>query len=82
MVSSAIVMNFMSNRLDDDKSNNGKLLLGINIFYILFMFIFAITKNFNLMLLAYLATNTCLRSNFRRANYRNRCTRGCWKNNL
>ncbi|MBC2457874.1 tetracycline efflux MFS transporter TetA(P) [Clostridium beijerinckii] len=58
MVLSAIVMHFMSNRLDDDKSNNGKLLLGINIFYILFMFIFAITKNFSLMLMAYLATNT------------------------
>ncbi|WP_271813893.1 tetracycline efflux MFS transporter TetA(P) [Clostridium beijerinckii] len=58
MVLSAIVMNFMSNRLDDDKNNNGKLLLGINIFYILFMFIFAITKNFSLMLIAYLATNT------------------------
>ncbi len=58
MVLSAIVMNFMSNRLDDDKNNNGKLLIGINIFYILFMFIFAITKNFSLMLIAYLATNT------------------------
>jgi len=58
MVSSAIVMHFMSNRLDDDKNNNGKLLVGINIFYILFMFIFAITKNFRLMLMAYLATNT------------------------
>lgn len=58
MLLSAMVMNFMSNRLDDDKNNNGKLLLGINIFYILFMFIFAITKNFNLMLVAYLATNT------------------------
>lgn len=59
MVLSAIVMHFMAKKLnDDDKNNNGKLLLGINIFYILFMFIFAITKNFNLMLIAYLATNT------------------------
>ena len=58
MLLSAMVMHFMSNRLDDDKNNNGKLLLGINIFYILFMFIFAITKNFSLMLIAYLATNT------------------------
>ncbi len=58
MLLSAIVMHFMSKRLDDNKKHNGKLLLGINIFYILFMFIFAITKNFNLMLIAYLATNT------------------------
>ncbi len=59
MVLSAMVMHFMAKKLnDDDKNNNGKLLLGINIFYILFMFIFAITKNFSLMLVAYLATNT------------------------
>lgn len=43
---------------DDDKNKNGKLLLCINIFYISFMFIFAITKRFNLMLIAYLATST------------------------
>lgn len=58
MVLSAIVMHFISKRLDGNMKHNGKLLLGINIFYILFMFIFAVTKNFNLMLIAYLATNT------------------------
>src|SRR5574344_228119 len=58
MVLSAIVMHFISKRLDGNMKHNGKLLLGINIFYILFMFIFAITKNFSLMLIAYLATNT------------------------
>ncbi|CEQ26665.1 major facilitator superfamily [[Clostridium] sordellii] len=59
MILSAIVMHFMEKKLkDDDKNQNGKLLLCINIFYISFMFIFAITKSFNLMLIAYLATNT------------------------
>ncbi|SHJ11858.1 MFS transporter, DHA3 family, tetracycline resistance protein [Clostridium cavendishii DSM 21758] len=59
MILSTIVMHFMAKRLkDDDKNQNGKLLLCINIFYIAFMFIFAITKNFSLMLTAYLATNT------------------------
>ena len=59
MILSAIVMHFMEKKLkDDDKNKNGKLLLCINIFYISFMFIFAITKRFNLMLIAYLATST------------------------
>lgn len=59
MILNAIVMHFMAKKLkDDDKNQNGKLLLCINIFYISFMFIFAITKSFNLMLIAYLATST------------------------
>lgn len=59
MILSAIVMHFMAKNLkEDDKKQNGKLLLCINACYILFMFIFAVTKSFDLMLVAYLATNT------------------------
>src|SRR5574344_833634 len=51
MILSAIVMHFMEKKLkDDDKNKNGKLLLCINIFFISFMFIFAITKSFILMI--------------------------------
>ncbi|ENZ00227.1 MDR-type permease tetracycline resistance protein TetA [Clostridium thermobutyricum] len=59
MIFSFIVMHFMEKKLkNEDKIQNGKLLLCINIFYILSMLIFAITRNFSLMLIAYLATNT------------------------
>ena len=61
MILSVIVMHFIENKLkteEKNKNQNGKLLLYINIFYILFMLIFALTRNFSLMLIAYLATNT------------------------
>ena len=59
MILSFIVMHFMANNLkNEDNRKNGKLLLCINILYISSMLIFALTKNFSLMLIAYLATNT------------------------
>lgn len=61
MILSVIVMHFIENKLkteEKNKNQNGKLLLYINIVYILFMLIFALTRNFSLMLIAYLATNT------------------------
>lgn len=59
MILSFIVMHFMAKNLkNEDNSKNGKLLLCINILYISSMLIFALTKNFSLMLIAYLATNT------------------------
>ncbi|AAK79415.1 DHA3 family tetracycline resistance protein-like MFS transporter [Clostridium acetobutylicum] len=59
MILSVIAMRLMENKLRNDyKNKNGKLLLYINVFYILFMLVFAITRNFGLMLIAYLATNT------------------------
>lgn len=59
MILSFIVMHFMAKNLkNEDNRKNGKLLLSINILYISSMLIFALTKNFSLMLIAYLATNT------------------------
>lgn len=59
MILSAIVMHFMAKNLkNEDNRKNGKLLLCINILYISSMLIFALTRNFSLMLIAYLATNT------------------------
>ena len=59
MILSFIVMHFMTKHLNnEDKRKNGKLLLYINILYISSMLIFALTRNFSLMLIAYLATNT------------------------
>ena len=59
MILSFIVMHFMAKNLkNEDKRKNGKLLLCINILYISSMLIFALTRNFSLMLIAYLATNT------------------------
>ncbi|MFQ9614040.1 MAG: tetracycline efflux MFS transporter TetA(P) [Clostridium butyricum] len=59
MILSFIVMHFMAKNLkNEDNRKNGKLLLCINILYISYMLIFALTKNFSLMLIAYLATNT------------------------
>lgn len=59
MILSFIVMHFMAKNLkNEDNRKNGKLLLCINILYISSMLIFALTKNFSLMLIAYLATNT------------------------
>ncbi|MGV3151768.1 tetracycline efflux MFS transporter TetA(P) [Sarcina ventriculi] len=59
MILSFIVMHFMEKNLkNEDNRKNGKLLLCINILYISSMLIFALTRNFSLMLIAYLATNT------------------------
>ncbi|MGU9085112.1 tetracycline efflux MFS transporter TetA(P) [Clostridium perfringens] len=59
MILSFIVMHFMAKNLkNEDNRKNGKLLLFINILYISSMLIFALTRNFSLMLIAYLATNT------------------------
>ena len=59
MILSFIVMRFMAKNLkNEDNRKNGKLLLCINILYISSMLIFALTRNFSLMLIAYLATNT------------------------
>lgn len=59
MILSLIVMHFMAKNLkNEDNRKNGKLLLCINILYISSMLIFALTRNFSLMLIAYLATNT------------------------
>ena len=59
MILSFIVMHFMAkNFKNEDNRKNGKLLLCINILYISSMLIFALTRNFSLMLIAYLATNT------------------------
>ena len=59
MILSFIVMHFMAENLkNEDNRKNGKLLLCINILYISSMLIFALTRNFSLMLIAYLATNT------------------------
>lgn len=61
MILSVLVMHFIENKFKNegkDKNQNGKLLLYINIFYILCMLVFAITRNFGLMLIAYLTTNT------------------------
>ena len=59
MILSFIVMHFMAKNLkNEDNRKIGKLLLCINILYISSMLIFALTKNFSLMLIAYLATNT------------------------
>lgn len=59
MILSFIVMHFMAKNLkNEDNRKNGKLLLCINILYISSMLIFALTRNFSLMLIAYLATNT------------------------
>ena len=59
MILSFIVMHFMAKNLkNEDNRKNGNLLLCINILYISSMLIFALTRNFSLMLIAYLATNT------------------------
>ncbi|MDM0983486.1 tetracycline efflux MFS transporter TetA(P) [Clostridium perfringens] len=59
MILSFIVMHFMAKNLkNEDNRKNGKLLLCINILYISSMLIFTLTRNFSLMLIAYLATNT------------------------
>ena len=59
MILSFIVMHFMAKNLkNEDNRKNGKLLLCINILYISSMLIFALTRNFSLMFIAYLATNT------------------------
>lgn len=58
MILSAIVMQFVAKKLEKkDKIQSGKILLATNIFHISFMLVFALTKNFSLMLITYLATN-------------------------
>jgi len=58
MVLSAIAMQFIAKKLEEeDKNQSGKILLVANIFYICFMLAFALTRNFNLMLVAYLSTS-------------------------
>ena len=58
MVLSAIAMQFIAKKLEEeDKNQSGKILLVVNIFYISFMLAFALTRNFNLMLVAYLSTS-------------------------
>ncbi|ADK16742.1 tetracycline efflux MFS transporter TetA(P) [Clostridium autoethanogenum] len=58
MILSALAMQFIARKLEkEDKNQSGKILLVTNIFYISFMLVFALTKNFKLMLIAYLSTN-------------------------
>lgn len=58
MILSAIAMQFIARKLEkEDKNQSGKILLVTNIFYISFMLAFALTKDFKLMLIAYLSTN-------------------------
>jgi DHA3 family tetracycline resistance protein-like MFS transporter len=48
MVLSAIAMQFIAKKLEEeDKNQSGKILLVANIFYISFMLAFALTRNFN-----------------------------------
>lgn len=58
MILSAIAMQFIAKNLEErNKLQSGKVLLAVNIFYISFMLVFALTRNFSLMLMAYLITN-------------------------
>ncbi|KGK86747.1 MFS transporter [Clostridium sp. HMP27] len=58
MILSAVVMQFIAKNLEErNKLQSGKVLLATNIFYISFMLVFALTRNFSLMLIAYLTTN-------------------------
>lgn len=58
MILSVIVMQFIAKNLEErDKLQSGKVLLATNIFYIFSMLVFALTRNFSLMLIAYLTTN-------------------------
>lgn len=58
MILSAVVMQFIAKNLEErNKLQSGKVLLATNIFYIFFMLVFALTRNFSLMLIAYLTTN-------------------------
>lgn len=58
MIISAIAMQIIIKNLEKrNKMESAAILLTTNIFYILSMIIFALTRNFNLMLMAYLSTN-------------------------
>lgn len=58
MILSAIVMQFIIKKLEkNNKIQSFGILLTTNMFYILTMIIFALTKDFSLMLMAYLSTN-------------------------
>lgn len=58
MLLSAIAMQFIINKLEkNNKIQSVWILLATNIFFILSMIAFAITKNFGLMVAAYLSTN-------------------------
>jgi DHA3 family tetracycline resistance protein-like MFS transporter len=58
MILSAIVMQFIIKKLEkNNKIQSFGILLTTNIFYILTMIVFALTKDFSLMLVAYLSTN-------------------------
>ncbi|MDD7794349.1 MFS transporter [Clostridium sp. 'White wine YQ'] len=58
MILSTIVMQLISKRIEkEEESHSGRLLLGVNAFYTVFMLVFALTKNFNLMLIAFLSVN-------------------------
>lgn len=58
MIMSAVTMQFIISRLEkSNKINSGGILLATNIFYIIFMIVFALAGNFALGLVAYLTTN-------------------------
>lgn len=58
MLLNAGVMQLIVKRLErEEKINSAVVLIGTNIFYIIFMLIFALTKDFKIMLMGYLLTN-------------------------
>ncbi|QLY78557.1 MFS transporter [Clostridium intestinale] len=58
MLLNAGVMQVIVKRLEkEEKINSAVVLIGTNIFYIIFMLIFALTKDFKIMLMGYLLTN-------------------------
>lgn len=58
MVMSAVTMQFIIKKLEkNNKLNSAGILLTTNVFYIVFMLIFALAGNFTLGLIAYLSTN-------------------------
>lgn len=58
MILSAIVMQFIIKKLEkNNKIQSFGILITTNMFYILTMIVFALTKDFSLMLMAYLSTN-------------------------
>lgn len=58
MLLSALVMQLIIKRLEkNNKIQSLGILLTINVFYILCMIVFALTRNFSLMLVAFLSTN-------------------------
>ncbi|EJE7234119.1 MFS transporter [Clostridium botulinum] len=58
MILSAVVMQLVIGKLEkNNKINSAVMLLTINVFYIFSMIVFALTRNFSVMLTGYLLTN-------------------------